>query len=162
MPARNPIRNPIIGSFEDIGENIVSQLKQLPKDVGQAAMESIGLSTGSGNKGNNPKQPPPQPGQSEQSYLKQLEDQTKQQEEKKAIARKALQELLKPREKEPSVWERLQQEEEQKKAMAVEQQKKAPQPIQLPSSGPRKLPGIKNPAKTKSFGSEIGKNVRQD
>jgi hypothetical protein len=82
--------------------------------------------------------------------------------EKRAIARKALEELLQTKgPKELSIWEKITQEEEQKKAMAVEQQKKS-SPVALPSSGARKVPGIKSSVKAKQQGSEIGKNARQD
>jgi hypothetical protein len=158
----NKMHGPILGSFEDIGENIVSQLKQIPKDVGQKALESVGLGSSGGKKGNtaatnlNPQKTP-----GEQSHLDQL-DTLKKDEEKRAIARKALEELLKPpQKKEPSIWEKIQMEEEQKKAQAAEQQKKSA-PVQLPSSGARKMPGLKNMVKAKQQGSEIGKNARQD
>lgn len=158
----NPLHKPILGSFEDIGENVVSQLKQIPKDVGQAALESIGVNA-SGKKGNTSvTNPSPTVAQGEQSHWQQM-DTIKNDQEKRVIARKALEELLQPvaKQKEPSIWEKIQQEEEQKKAMAVEQQKKS-SPVQLPSSGARKVPGMKSAVKAKQQGSEIGKNARQD
>ncbi len=158
----NPIPKPILGSFEDIGESVVSQLKQIPKDVGQAALESVGLNTGGGKKGNTAAvHPVPGATSGEQSHWQQM-DAMKSDGEKRAVARKALEELLKSSPpKEQSIWETLQQEEEQKKAMQEEQQKKSA-PVQLPSSGARKVPGLKNSIKAKQQGSEIGKNARQD
>ncbi len=161
MPQKfNPVRNPIIGAFEDIGEQIVSQVKQLPKDIGQAAMESVGMKTGGSKQGNQSQTPQMQTGQNEQSYLHQLDD-MRTQEEKKAIARKAIAELLRPRKKEPSVWERMQMEEEEKKKQLAEQEKKA-KPVHLPSSGVSKMPGLKSVRKAKQFGSELGKNIKSD
>lgn len=158
----NPIPKPIIGAFEDIGESIVSQVKSIPKDVGQTALESIGLSTG-GKKQGQQAIPPPTPGVTQEagSSWNQI-DQTQDQKIKKDIARNALQELLRPRQQanEPSIWERMNQEEEQKKAQKAQQQPQGP--IALPSSGARKVPGMKHANKAKQLGSEIGKNARQD
>jgi len=158
----NPIPKPILGSFEDIGESVISQLKQIPKDIGQAALESVGVPVGGGKKGNTSVvSPSPGTTQQEKSHWQQMDTITNDQ-EKRAIARKALEELLQTKgPKELSIWEKIMQEEEQKKAMAVEQQKKS-SPVALPSSGARKVPGMKNSVKAKQQGSEIGKNARQD
>src|SRR5690242_8577268 len=112
----NPIPKPILGSFEDIGESVVNQLKQIPKDVGQAAIETIGLSTG-GKKGNTAVNPPPGATGEQGSHYQKI-DMIEDANIKKIIARKALEEIIqaKPQTKEQSIWEKIQQEEEQKKA----------------------------------------------
>lgn len=159
----NPIPKPIIGAFEDIGESVISQIKQIPKDVGQAALESVGMSTGGKKQGNNTSQgSSPGTTQTEGSHWQQIAETTDEQ-IKKTIARKALEELLQPTQqaKEPSIWEKIMQEEEQKKNQAA-QQKQNSGSVALPSSGPRKVPGVKQSTKAKQLGSEIGKNARQD
>jgi hypothetical protein len=151
----------IIGSFEDIGKDVVREITKVPTDIVGKAIESLGTSS--------PKkqqtvqaQAPSQSGENKTGALKELDD-TKDVRAKKAIARAALAQIAGPRQpnKEPSVWERLQKEKEDK-ANFVKRQVAASLAGQLPKiSGARKrgdLYGIQ----AKKAGSEIGKNVRQD
>lgn len=155
----NPIPKPILGAFEDIGENITSSLKQIPKDVGQAAMESIGL--GNATKSSNTGQTKTAASLPAEGSKWQEIDNLKDTNLKKQIARAALAEIggNNARPKEQSIWEKIMKEEEQKKM--AEQQKK-PASVQLPSSGARKVPGMKSAAKNKSPQQESSKNTRQD
>jgi hypothetical protein len=152
-------RPPILGSFEDIGEQVKTELTQLPGDILGQALETVGIHTGTKKQAvpnNNPQ------AHDDASALAQIEKQQSSQ-AKQMIARAALEELTRPRQqaKEKSIWEQIQEEEEQKKQMEKERQQMA-QPVQLPSSGQRKVPGIKSSVKAKQQGSEIGKNARQD
>lgn len=151
-------RPPILGSFEQIGEQVKEEITKLPGDLLGQALESVGIHTGGkkqGQQSSNASQT-----QDPTSALHQIDNQ-KDEKIKREIARKALEELTaSTRPKELSVWDKLQQEEEQKK-QAAEERKKMSQSVALPSSGQRKVPGIKSAVKAKQS-SEIGKNAKQD
>lgn len=156
----NPIPKPILGSFETIGENIVSQLKQIPKDVGQVALETVGLGTASGGGKKTQKTQMPGKTQDLDSSWQQM-DQIQDEQTKKTIARKALEELLTPTPsvKEPTEYEKRMQEEEQKKKMEEEERRQQSQALPAPTG--KKKQGMYG-IKAKQQGSEIGKNVKHD
>lgn len=148
----------IIGSFEDIGKDIVQEIAKVPKDVAGKALESLG--TG-GTK----------PGQqastanisdtSKEGPLAQL-DEMKDKRAKQAIARAALVQFAggKPQKKEPSVWEKIQMEAEQKKQLATQQQSQAVN-SQLPQAAAKRPRGDLFGTKAKQTSAER-KAVRQD
>lgn len=159
----------IIGSFTDelgeLGKQIVRETVKVPKDIAGKALESLGASSGTKQGQRNP----PAGGQVQQDQktgekgpLDQL-GAVKEQQAKQAIARAALAQLagVTPKQKEPSVWEKIQAEAEQKKELSKQQQQQ---------TAARALPIIKSKRprgdlyglKAKKAGSEVGKNVRQD
>ncbi len=154
------IARQIIGSFEDIGKDVLKQTAQVPKDIVGKALESLGTS-GSQKQGQSfGKTQDQQTGSPKDGPLGQLE-QTKDEKIKKAIARSALEQLAgKPKQKEPSVWEKIQQEMEQKKEQQKQQTQQAGQQL---TSGKGKRPrGDLYGLKAKKASAEMSRNVRQD
>lgn len=147
-------------SFEQIGADVVKQTVQAPKDIAQAAAESLGLSGGK----KNPKQQstPIQSGQAPQTP-EQQQVQQKTQEEKRAVARAALEELIgkKQQKKEPTVWEKIQQDEEQKKLMEKKRKEEATKQA-LPQTKSKRPRGDLYGIKAKKASAEMSRNVRQD
>lgn len=140
----------IIGSFEDIGKDIVREAAKVPADIVGKALESLGTSSQKGQKGN-----PLQPTQpSEKTVEKQKID--------KATARAALENLAGPqKQKEPTVQERLEKEKREKQEKEAEKGKisAAMAPVSSGSSKAKRgnLYGIKQKSST-----EMSKNTRQD
>ncbi len=150
------IARQIIGSFEDIGKDVLKQTAQVPKDIVGKALESLGTS-GSNKQG---QQAQPTSTKPQEGALGQLE-QTKDEKTKKAIARSALEQLAgKPQQKEPSVWEKIQQEMEQKKEQQKQQSRQAGQ--QLKSGKGKRPRGDLYGLKAKKASAEMSRNVRQD
>ena len=150
----------IIGSFGDIGGEIIKETVNVPKDIAGKALESLGTTTSQQKKGNQ-KQTKATSGKSFQT----LDEVSKKpgDEAKKAIARAALQELVgtgKP-EKKPIVWEQKQKEEEQKKKLEEEEKKKREKQA-LPKITTKQKPGDLYGILAKREGSEIGKNVKAE
>ncbi|MEK7119901.1 MAG: hypothetical protein AAB457_04005 [Patescibacteria group bacterium] len=142
----------IIGSFEDIGKDIIREAASVPKDIAGKALESLGTSSGQKT------QKPVTNGPWEQF------DALPDKDIKKKMARNALQALLarlasKP--KEPTVWEKIQQETEQKKQLQQQQQVQA-NASQLTKTASKRPRGDLYGVGVKKLGSEVGKNVRQD
>lgn len=150
---------PILGSFEDIARDVKNEAVQAPKDMVGSALESVGLGTGGKQK-----QQTPTPGatQDPSSAWQQIDSQNEEK-NKLIIARKALEELTQPtpKQKEPTIWEQLQQEEKEKKEFEKKQQEQEEQIVVLPGSGTRKVPGLKSSIQSKQS-SELGKNTRSD
>lgn len=149
----------VIGSFEDIGKDIIREVVSVPKDIAGKALESLGTPL-SGQK--KPKQVAPVQRPLENGPWEQF-DALPDKDVKKKMARNALQALLarlasKP--KEPSVWEKMQQEAEQKKHMQQMQKQQAAQ--QIPQAQSKRPRGDLYGVGAKKLGSEQGKNVRQD
>ena len=147
----------IIGSFEDIGKDIVREVAKVPKDIAGKALESLGTAGAKqqGLQAASPKAPEPQ------GALKEL-DQTNDKKVKEAIARSALVQLAgKKKQKEPSVWERIQQETEQKKQLSAQQQVQAAQ-AQLQTVSAKRPRGDLYGMKAKKASAEMSRNVRQD
>lgn len=145
----------MLGAFTDelgdLGKNIVREAVAVPKDVVGTALESLGVSGG----------------QKQKQQTTATADVTKkepgEQKIKASIARAALAELagIKPKQKEPSVWEKIQAEAEQKKELGKQQQQQAAAQT-LPAVKSKRPRGDLYGMKAKKAGSEVGKNVRQD
>lgn len=150
----------IIGSFEDIGKDVVRQAVNVPKDVAQKALESMGVSSQKGQQGTQTPASSVKPQQ--EGAVGQL-DVLKDQKAKQAIARAALAELAGKHKayKEPTVQERLEKEKqekvEQEKQKAAVSGRMAPLPAMSVKPKRGNLYGIKQKAST-----EMSKNVRQD
>ena len=136
----------IIGSFEDIGKDIAHEVAQVPKDIAGKALESLGTSNQKNQKTNTTSSVKPSP---------------EKQPEKPVVPREWLEELAGKNKKqpEPTVQERLQKEEMEKKEAAKKQQATLLTPLAPVSSKPKRgnLYGIKQKSS-----SEMSKNVRQD
>lgn len=129
----------IIGSFEDIGEKVFKEVVKAPKDIAGKALESLGTSSGKQQKSN------PQ-----DEVIK------------KATARAALEELsgMKPKPKEPSVREKLEMEEKQKKEMLAKKEADTKR-MQLPQTGSKQQRGDWYGLRARQTAAER-KHVRQD
>ena len=159
MAQPGSILGQITEEFEQIGKQVVQEVAKIPKDIAGKALESLGTSSGkkSGTTTTNP-----QAQQSgEKTPLQQLTD-AKEQQTKKAIARSALEQIagVKPKQKEPTVWEKIQMEAEQKKEMAAKQAKQA-QTQALPQATSKRKRGDLYGTQAKKTSTE-NKNVRQD
>ena len=153
-------RPPIIGSFEDIGKDVVHEVAKAPTDIAGKVLES--LTGGSSVKGQ--KQPSAVGGESQvkkpDGALGAME-QTDDKNVKKAIARAALEQLAGRTEQKPSsVFEEKQKEADEKKKAEQAQDKKAAFE-QMPKMSSKKRRGDLYGIKGKSS-TEMSKNVRQD
>jgi len=134
----------IIGSFEDIGKDIVREAAKVPADIVGKAIESLGTS-------------------STQKTQTSPKVQKPASEEKKVPPREWLAELAWKNKKqpEPTVQERLEKEQREKREKEAEQGKVAATmaPISSGSSKPKRgnLYGMKQ-----KTSSEMSKNTRQD
>ena len=153
-------RPPIIGSFEDIGKDVVREATKAPTDIAGKVLES--LTGGSSVKGQ--KQ---QNSNGGESQVKQSDgalgamEQTDDKNVKKAIARAALEQLAGHTEQKPaSVFEEKKKEEQQKKQADQEEAKKAAF-AEMPKMSSKKRRGDLYGIKGKSS-TEMSKNVRQD
>ena len=159
MPQPGSILGQITEEFEQIGKQVVQEVVKIPKDVAGKALESLGASSGkkSGTTTTNPQAQP----SGEKTPLQQLTE-AKEQQTKKAIARSALEQIagVKPKQKEPTVWEKIQMEAEQKKEMAAKQAKQA-QTQSLPQATSKRKRGDLYGTQAKKTSTE-NKNVRQD
>ena len=156
----------MLGAFTDelgdLGKNIVREAVAVPKDIVGKAMESLGVSSGKKpqqqtNSGN-----PKDSRNLDKGPVDQL-NAAKDQQAKQAVARAALAQLAggTQRQKEPTVWEKAQQEAEQKKELAKQQQKQATTK-QLPVIQSKRKRGDLYGMKAKKNTTEVGRNVRQD
>lgn len=156
MPNPGAILGQMGESFEQLGKDIVSETVAVPKDIASNAMESLGVSVGGKKK---PKTQTQQVPQTPEQQQKQQEDE----EIKRAVARRALEEISGKiqQKKEPTVWEKLQQEEEQKKEQ--EKKKKEQAAMQsLPAVSSKRKRGDLYGMKAKKASAEMSRNVRQD
>jgi hypothetical protein len=154
----------IIGSFEDIGKSVIEEAAKVPVDITGKALESLGVKSGK-NPQNQKTITSLVSGSSDQSKNKDgwdKIDNQKDQHAKQVIARQALLALSdRGKSKEPSVWERLQKEAEQKK----EQEKiqaTATAMSSVPQTGSKRARGDLYGLKAKKSSAEIGKNVKSD
>jgi len=155
--ANNNLGGQIIGELGEIGKKVGGEVAKVPKDIAGSALESMGVSSGT-TRGQVPLVPA-RPGGEASAW--ETIDREKDQKVKRAIARKALEELAGHRlkRKEPSIWERLQQEQEQKKQHAQIVRAAADQ--QLPAATAKRPRGDLYGAKAKKTATE-NRNVRQD
>lgn len=140
MPQPGTILGQITEEFGELGKRVVKETVQAPKDIAGKALESLGTSSGK------------QQGKSSSA------DETI----KKTMARAALEELAgkNPPPKEPTVGEKIEIEERQKKELLAKQQAQA-QKMQLPQSASKRPRGDLFGIKAKQSSAER-KNVRQD
>lgn len=152
----------IIGSFEDIGKDVVREVAKVPKDIAGKALESLGTSSGQKQLKQTISTPTNESSKKNEGPWEQFDALTDK-EVKKKVARKALEALLarSAGQKEPSVWERIQMEVEQKKQL-VQQQQTQTAAQQLPKTSSKRPRGDLYGIGAKKLGSEVGKNVRQD
>ena len=153
----------IISELGEIGKKVGGEVAQVPKDIAGKALESLGTSGGQKQQGQTIIPPTGESAKPKEKGPWETFDEIPNKEMKKKMARNALQALLarlaqKP--KEPSVWEKIQQEAEQKKQMTQQQQQAAA--TQLPQTSSKRPRGDLYGVKAKTFGSEAAKNVRQD
>ncbi len=141
-------------SFEQIGKDVARETVKAPQDIVGKAMESLGVSGGK----KNPKQQATQSGKPPNQ-----EEEARSEETKRAIARAALEELTgkKPKEKEMSVWEKIQKEEEEKKQFEKKKKEEAAKQA-LPKSSSKRPRGDLYGLKAKKASAEMSRNVRQD
>lgn len=160
MPQPGSILGQITEEFEQIGKQVVTEVAKVPKDVAGKALESLGASSGK-KSGTTATQNTQTGTTGEKTPLQQLND-AKEQQTKKAIARSALEQIagVKPKQKEPSVWEKIQMEAEQKKELASKQAKQA-QAQSLPQATSKRKRGDLYGTQAKKTSVE-NKNVRQD
>ncbi|MCX6793897.1 MAG: hypothetical protein NTY06_02215 [Candidatus Gottesmanbacteria bacterium] len=125
----------IIGSFEDIGKDIVRETAKVPTDIAGKALESLGTNT----QKTAPEETKPIP---PREWLAELAGNSKKQ-------------------REPTVQERLEKEKQEKNEKESKQagvaQKMAPLPSMSQKAKPGNLYGI-----AQKSSSEKSKNVRQD
>lgn len=152
----------IIGSFEDIGKDVVREVAKVPKDIAGKALESLGSSSGQKQQKQTTSTPTNESSKKNEGPWEQFDALTDK-EVKKKVARKALEALLarQTKPKEPSVWEKIQMEVEQKKQMQQQQQMQTAAQ-QLPKTTSKRPRGDLYGIGAKKLGSEVGKNVRQD
>lgn len=149
--------------FEQIGEigkQVVQEAAKVPADITGKAIESLGASSGKKPQGQSGTQG--SAARPTEGAVGELET-AKDEQTKKAIARAALSEIagVKPKEKEPSVWERLQMEEKQKAEQAKKQQEVQARQ-QMPAGSSKRRRGDLYGMKAKKAGSEMSKNVKQE
>ena len=131
------IHRPIIGSFEDIGKDVVSEVVKAPTDIGEKILESLTGSTGTNKQ--------------QQNIPKQQDG---------ALARAALQELATPKQQEPTPFEQQQKEDARKKELEKREKEKIAMQ-ELPKMSTKKRRGDLYGIQGKSS-SEKSRNVRQD
>lgn len=155
-------RQPIIGSFEDIGKDVARETANVPKDIAGKIIESLG----GGSTGKN-QQTPITPhvfseGQKQDGALGTMAE-TKDVQVKRAVARAALEQLAGKSSMEkapPSVHEEQQREDTMKKEQKKQDTARA-QMAELPRMSSKKRRGDMYGIKGKSS-TEMSKNVRQD
>jgi hypothetical protein len=153
----------IIGELSEIGKSVGGQTAQATKDIAGKALESFGLSGGN-KSGSKPfVRPTAAPeGGKPQTVWEQI-DVEKDAQARRSMARRALEEFMSGgtrRPKEPSIWERLQMEtDEKKKQETLSRQASAKTQLSVPESVRKRgdLHGIN----AKQTATE-NRNVRQD
>ncbi len=145
-------------SIEQIGKDVARETVQAPKDLVGTALESLGASSGKKKTSKQAKTAPPQTqGQTEPATPEAAHEE----EIKRAVARRALEELSgKAKPKEESVWEKIQKEEEQKKEQKKLQKEQAAK-ASLPQIASKRKRGDLYGVKAKKSQIE-NRNVRQD
>ena len=158
----NNLGSQIAGELGQIAKDVGKQAVQVPKDIIGSALESLGGSSGKKQgavkytvASNGPD------GGGKQSAWEQMGTEPNVQ-IKRQIARRALEELAGGRikkQREPSIWERLQQEQEQKKQMTQQQSAQSAQSLPMPTS--KRPKGDLYGKKAKSTATE-NRSIRQD
>ena len=144
----------IISELGEIGKKVGSEVVKVPKDIAGNALESMGASAG---KTQGAAQAGKKPDTAWEKIAVEKNIQVKRQ-----LARRALEEISKGaavRPKEPSIWERLQMEQDQKKENTAAQKQAASGVLQMPA-GKRKRGDLFG-VQAKKTATE-NRNVRQD
>ena len=156
----------IIGQFTDeiseLGKQVVQEVAKVPKDVAGKALESLGASSGKTSQAKVNSGNPKDSRNLEDDPLQKM-NQAKNRKTKESIARAALEQIAgiyKKKQKEPSAWEKIQMEAEQKKQISVQQQVQA-SASQLPQTASKRPRGDLYGAKAKQTSAER-KATRQD
>ena len=163
-----PIRQ-IIGSFEDIGKDIIRETVNVPKDIAGKALESMGTSSGKKSQ-----TPPPKPTEKNAAELlglgssKQKTPVDKVVESadpniKQSIARAALEYLAgadRPKQQPQDIFEKQKKEDQQKKD-AQDEQKIAAQAAELPKVSTKRGRGDLFGINAKKTAME-NRSIRQD
>ena len=151
----------IISELGSIAKDVGEQTAQIPKDIAGKALESLGSASSKNPKGKTVVSQASAGGDKPATAWEQI-DAESDRAVKRHIARAALEELTRGsmRKKEPSIWERLQQENEQKKEMQ-KQQTAAAAAQSLPAATSKRPRGDLYGAKAKQTATE-NRNVRQD
>lgn len=145
-------------SFEQLGKDVARESVQAPKDIAGKILETAGVSGGKKKKGQQ-QTPAKSPVTPEEAHRQQQEMQHAE-EIKRAVARRALEELSGVKKQaEPTVWERLQKEEEEKEA--EKKRKEAQQKAALPQMSSKRKRGDLYGKQAKKTQVE-NRNVRQD
>ncbi len=157
MPNPGSIIGQISEEFGEIGKQVVKETIKAPKDITGKALESLGTSSGK-QQGSQAQQQ----GQKSEGGALDTFTATKDATAKKTIARAALEELAghKPKPKEPSVRERIEAEEKQKKELLAKGQAQAAD-MQLPAMSQKPKRGNLYGIGVKQS-LEKSRNVRQD
>lgn len=161
MPKSGTIIGQITEELGELGKTVVGEAAKAPSDIAGKALESMGSSSW---KKQGHQAIRCTPGESKSlgalGHLETTDDENV----KNAIARAALEELAglrKTKPKEPSVWERIQKEEGEKKELAA-QKAKAAAYQKLPQGGSMRPKGDLYGIKVKRGSAEMSRNVRQD
>lgn len=155
----------IVGAIaEELGETakqVVKQTVQVPKDVGQTALESLGGSQGKTQGQTGSPKTTAVKAPRERTPLDDFQSATDAR-TKKEIARHALAYLAgETKQKEPTVWEKQQRENAQKKELTQEQKEVARRTQLHPVSTKPKRGNLFGVTQKKA-GTETSRNVRQD
>lgn len=145
----------IIGSFEDIGKDIARETIKAPVDIAGKAMESMGASS-QGQKG----QTKPTAQVPTGGAIGEM-DKTNDMNAKRNFARQALAQFAGPRQRQPSVHERFEQEKRQKEEAFKQQQSAAKKNELKPMSFKAKRGNLHGKGGQKA-NTEMSKNTRQD
>lgn len=151
----------IIGELGELGKKVGGEAAKVPTDIAGKALESLGVTSGKKQQTNPLVKPQGENAPAEEKGAWEKIDTETDEKIKRAIAREALAQLARRAQtKEPSVWERRQQEEKEKEENKVKQAAEAVQmaPIAVPK-GKRRGDFYGLGAKQSS---EKSRNVRQD
>ena len=159
-PPKSGYRPPIIGSFEDIGKDIVWETASVPKDIAGKIIESLGGGSSGKKQQTTQTVTPVGEGQKEDGPLGTF-NATNDEQTKRVIARAALEQLAGKHQAETS--DTVHQEQQKEEMMKKEQQKQAAkvQSMELPRMTSKKRRGDLYGVKGKQS-TELSKNVRQD
>lgn len=150
----------VIGELGELGKKIGGEVAKVPGDIIGQALESVGSGSG-GKKVQGQKVVQTSDGGAAKSAWDQI-DAESDKKIKRQMARRALEDLIGGagrKQKEPSIWERLQMEADQKKKEDTNQKATAAQ--QLPMSVSKRPRGDLYGKKAKQTATE-NRNVRQD
>lgn len=152
----------IIGSFENIGADILKQTAQVPKDIVGKALESLGTATSKSQNNQSVAQPQISSENAGPKDHWDKIDNVDNRDVKRIVARAALEALTKRNKtSEPSVWEKLQKEDLDKKEMEKQQAAIAAK-NELPKMSAKRKRGDLYGMQAKKNSGEIGKNVKTD